>query len=153
MLSLRRALYRLAYHLLRTIALVRPPRGAGAKAAVVCGEEVLLVKHTYGPARWELPGGGMRRGEDPLHALHRELAEELGISFEHASLITTRPGPGRMHRHLTHLYRVDISEPRLRPDEVEIAELRWCDPAHPPAPVGSMVSIALAAVAAGAEPA
>ena len=127
---------------------MRPPRGAGAKAALVCGGEILLVKHTYGPARWELPGGGVRRGEEPLAALHRELGEELGISFEHAALIATRPGPGRMHRHLTHLYRVDIPEPHLRPDDVEIAELCWCDPAKPPAPLGLMVSIALAEVVA-----
>lgn len=125
---------------------MRPPRGAGAKAALVHGEQVLLVKHTYGPARWELPGGGVRRGEQPLEALHRELNEELGLSFEHASLIATMPGRGRKHRHLTHLYRVDIAEPRFRPDEVEIAELRWCDPARPPAPLGPMVAIALAAV-------
>jgi 8-oxo-dGTP pyrophosphatase MutT (NUDIX family) len=127
-------------------ALVRPPRGAGATAALVCDGEVLLVKHTYGPAHWELPGGWVRRGEEPLQALHRELAEELDITFEHASLITTQPGPGRMHRHLTHLYRVDIAAPRLRPNGVEIAELRWCDPARPPAPLGSMASIALATI-------
>ena len=128
---------------------MRPPRGAGAKAALVCGSEVLLVRHSYRPPRWELPGGGVRRGGGPVAALHRELGEELGISFGDATLIATRPGPGRMHRHLTHVYRVDITEPLLRPDDVEIAELRWCDPTKPPAPLGSMVSIALAAVVAG----
>lgn len=31
--------------------------------------------------RWELPGGKVEPGEDPVTALHREVHEELGVSL------------------------------------------------------------------------
>jgi len=149
MVGLRRVGYRLAYRLLALAALVWSPRGEGAKAALVCGGELLLVRHTYGPDRWELPGGGVRRREEPLAALRRELREELGIEVAQATLICTEIGRGRLRHHRTHLFGVEIDDPRLRPDPVEIAELRWFDPAAPPPRLGAMVRRALAAAAAG----
>lgn len=42
-------------------------------------ERLLLVRHSYHQSdTWMLPGGGIARGEDPIHAGSRELAEETG---------------------------------------------------------------------------
>jgi 8-oxo-dGTP pyrophosphatase MutT (NUDIX family) len=142
-LLLRRVAYRFAYRALRLAAFARPPRGQGAKGLVVCEGEVLLVRHTYGPARWELPGGGVKRGEEPLAALRRELNEELGIAFAAAVPIAMQHGVGRQRHHRTHVYRVDLPARELRPDPVEIAAVRWCDPASPPTPLGPKVAEAL----------
>jgi len=52
---------------------------------VIFDEEgrVLLVEHVFHPyAPWGLPGGWVDRGENPAHAVQRELREELDLVAE-----------------------------------------------------------------------
>jgi len=79
--------------------------GAVAIAAVQANGELVLVRQYRHAAREclvELPAGRLQRGEDPLAAARRELAEETGLrAREWRPLTTFYPAPGfaseRMH--------------------------------------------------------
>jgi putative (di)nucleoside polyphosphate hydrolase len=42
---------------------------------------------TDGPYQWQMPQGGVDRGEKPLEAAYRELEEEIGVASLHAELL------------------------------------------------------------------
>jgi 8-oxo-dGTP pyrophosphatase MutT (NUDIX family) len=53
----------------------------GARAALVDGDRVLLLRHTYMPG-WHFPGGGVEPGETAESAARREAEEETGIRID-----------------------------------------------------------------------
>ena len=80
---LHRLAYRLAHAGRRVWWRVARPNVTGCRVLAFDGEgRVLLVRHSYGTGNWMPPGGGMRRGEDPLLAGPRELSEETGCDLE-----------------------------------------------------------------------
>nr|WP_269810198.1 NUDIX domain-containing protein [Kineosporia rhizophila] len=51
------------------------------------GPRMLLSKFTGSASTWTLPGGGIDHGEHPRLALHREIYEEAGLTYQAGPLI------------------------------------------------------------------
>jgi len=64
------------------LILTRQARTLGSVGIVVSTSQVLLVRTWY-RADWGLPGGYLRRGEEPVRGLVRELLEETGLEIRH----------------------------------------------------------------------
>ncbi|MFI5634696.1 NUDIX domain-containing protein [Streptomyces sp. NPDC051664] len=60
--------------------------GAGAIIHDAAGR-ILLVQPSYRTDTWEIPGGGLDTGEDPLQAVQREVKEELSIDLAPGRLL------------------------------------------------------------------
>jgi ADP-ribose pyrophosphatase YjhB (NUDIX family) len=125
-IRLGRLAYRVAYVGLRAWSAVVRPHTRGVKCIVVDGGDVLLVRHSYGPAVWDLPGGFCRRGESFARAIRRELGEELGLP-EGAAVTDLGEVRRRMHgRHETlRAFRVLAPGRRVAAQSVEIAATCW----------------------------
>jgi ADP-ribose pyrophosphatase YjhB (NUDIX family) len=85
---------------------------------------VLLVRHTYGRADWTLPGGGIRRGEEPAAAARREFTEELGcelLAIEDAGTHKLILHGARVTRHLF----TGEADGTPEPDGREVADARF----------------------------
>ncbi|MDQ3014684.1 MAG: NUDIX domain-containing protein [bacterium] len=73
-------LLELALKLRRLYWRIARPQTIGARAIIVNDQgAILLVKHKYGKG-WFLPGGKVKKNEDPEAGMKRELKEELGIT-------------------------------------------------------------------------
>jgi len=131
-----RLAYRAGYLALRPWWFVTRPRTVGLKAVVRCGDDVLLVRHTYARRhQWDIPGGFVRSGEDLDVTLRRELGEELGLAPVGAFPIAELAARFDHKREHLHVYAVEVAPgAAVQPSVAEIAAVRWAPhDALPPA--------------------
>jgi 8-oxo-dGTP pyrophosphatase MutT (NUDIX family) len=122
---LRRFVYRTGYSAMRIVWLIRRPSLEGVKCVLTDGAHVLLVRHTYGPARWDLPGGRIERAEAPLEAARREMTEELGLPIDDWISLGEMYVRTDHRRDTLHLYQVERHRPQITLDRGELAAARW----------------------------
>jgi 8-oxo-dGTP pyrophosphatase MutT (NUDIX family) len=121
----RRAGMRVAYVGLRTYWFVARPRIVGVKCILTHGDDVLLVRHTYGRRAWDLPGGTVRRREAPRHAAEREMQEELGRRIEDWIPLGEMFVNTNHHDDNLHLFQARVADRELDLNLAELAEAAW----------------------------
>ena len=97
--------------------------------------DVLLLKHSYGPAVWSLPGGGLERAEDPLAAARREVREELGVELARIDLVGTIEEVLSGSPHTAYIF-TGVCDRQPRPDRREVTEARFFPSHSLPEPLG-----------------
>jgi 8-oxo-dGTP pyrophosphatase MutT (NUDIX family) len=111
-------------------------RKIGAAAVILDVDgRVLLVKQTYGPLNWELPGGVGEAGESPDDTVLREVLEETGLAV--AVLHMTGYYYDAAADFLHFVFRCEISDgdPVPRADLTEVSECRYWPRSALPRPI------------------
>ena len=136
---IHRRLYRLADKVRRRWWTIRRPRrNSVIVAAFDEAGRVLLVRHSYGPPVWALPGGSMNRREEPAAAAEREFREELGCPLDNIVLLSelTQNESGSADR--LHVFMAQVAG-TPKADMREILAADFFDPERLPRPADHRV--------------
>lgn len=85
---------------------------------------LLMVRHSYGSQMWSLPGGGLKRDEEPAEAARREVREELGCEITGLTLIASFEEEISGSQHTAHIFS-GVLDGMPGPDMREIIEARF----------------------------
>src|SRR3989454_5194292 len=100
----------------------RHTRLQGDWSSDVCSSD---LRHTYRTRwPWALPGGWVRRGENPAQALVREIREETTLEVEVLAPLTVQM---ESPTHMTVIYGARLVGGAFRPS-AEVAEVRFLEP-------------------------
>jgi len=123
--ALHRVALRFAHRLRHRWRKIARPTLAGVSVFVTDLEgRLLLVRHSYGPGGWALPGGGMGRHESAEDAARREIKEEVGCTLEGVRVLDTIEETLSGTAHTAWLIAANTRD-RPRPDRREIVEARF----------------------------
>jgi 8-oxo-dGTP pyrophosphatase MutT (NUDIX family) len=119
-------IYKVAYSFLKIYWFIFRPKTRGVICLILSGDELLLIRHSYGRPAWTLSGGGFKKNETKEEAVKREVKEELGLEItpEYVGEFTHHP-EHRVDTVFCFVAKVAKEEPKI--DHLEIKEAKWCN--------------------------
>lgn len=124
-IPLRRAGYQCAYALLRCYWFLVRPQVMGTLCLLVHDQHVLLIRNTYGRHGWTLPGGMMKRREDPEVTIRREVQEEVGVPLDTVQNLGVLTGSQAYRRDIIYVFAAQTQSVEVHIDPGEILEACW----------------------------
>lgn len=103
--------------------------GSRTRVLVIVEDDVLLVKDIIGSGHWSLPGGGLKKGEQPVDGAVRELKEETALEVTAEKLQpkgehTGHNGDGHTYRY--HLFVLELpNKPSVQRQATELRDICW----------------------------
>ena len=95
--------------------------------------EVLFVKSFVGDQKWKLPGGGVKKNEQPVEGAVREVFEETGIKIEKSQLSEILRIK-KQHAGAKYTYAVFNAQlpqkPQINKSKSEILDAQWLKPSE-----------------------
>jgi 8-oxo-dGTP diphosphatase len=127
-----------------------------AVGAFICDDagRVLLCQQSQGHRLWGLPGGSIRHGESPVHAVVRDVREETGMELDIVDLIAmyqlTGDGCGDgLPDVIVQVFRAKVIGGEPAVNSPKISRLAWYDPDTLPSPLTATTRAALEDAGAG----
>jgi 8-oxo-dGTP diphosphatase len=117
-------IYKIVYRFLKIYWFIFRPKTQGVTCLILSGDELLLVRHTYGRSAWTLSGGGFKKNETKEEAVKREVKEELGLSITPEYIGEfTHNSEHKIDTVFCFVARMEKKEPEI--DRLEIREAKW----------------------------
>lgn len=120
-----RLIYYFGYKVVKIYWFLFRPKAFGVKCVVQCGEEILLIRNSYGQQGWTFPGGGIHAGEQVQVAVVREVQEEVGIAIQDpvplGDFLTTK----EFKKDSVDCFAATVDKKDFTIDNEEVVEAKW----------------------------
>ena len=142
--NFKKYIYKIGIYPVRLYWYIFRPSRFGVKCIIEKEDgKILLIKNTYGNGKWNLPGGGIEKGETPENAVRREIQEEVGLELHTINFIGEFESTAEYKKDQINVFYSEVTNPILNIQESEISDYIWSDVHELPGPLSAIALKAL----------
>jgi ADP-ribose pyrophosphatase YjhB (NUDIX family) len=117
--------FKLNFFLKRMYWFIFRPKTAGVKCILKNEDKILMIRKTFGSDKWVFPGGAIKKDEQPVDAVRREIVEDLGIDIIEVRELGLFTQNIRYRKETMYCFSGKIQAWVLKYDTQKIREVGW----------------------------